>query len=895
VPITFAEIEKFDNGAQFLNADLHVHSFGGSHDVKDSMMTVEAIIDAAVKLGIRILAITDHNNDANTEESIAYAQKYIGQILVVPGVEITTAHGHLLAYFAPKEAANVRNLLGKINIVGKLGDQDAHTAMSMADVIKETERLGGICIAAHIDRAKNGFETLVQGYPNWKRDIILSSGLYGLEFDDATKLVWYSDSDESNANGAERRKLMTARGNVAALIGRPDLAHIQGSDAHSLKDFSTGRTGKILTRFKVNELSYEAFRTAITDCEARVRAVASIPRSLPRILGMQITGGFLDAETYHFSDNLNCFIGGRGTGKSSALQTLAHGLGINDELESHDNCPGTVVIYCEDENGIRYRYERVQGSEPIVKAKNEGDIADVPVDAFRVEYYRQGELAEVAKDPLKNPLLLQQFLDRHLLLTDLVGREKQLVAALEQNSAQLIPLEGNASQLPAKNVALAEINKKLAIAEEGKLKDIAAEQGQLSNEKNLALSLCGIRDEYKRGLTLANFLRDYVAAEALTKPLTNAPASNAALLKIKTAIDGVNATLAGKEKEIASSFVTAVQEITSALAELKQSQAQLEATLNVKITDLQKKGLSGNIAELQTLLKQKGTLTQEITKISGQSPQLAQLRADRRQFLADLEQVRAELMQRRNGQLVSINQNLAATIQDYIVFVRYEPAGIIDEFKKFILDKMHGSYFPEDLTERFCSRMSPPELAKLVLSQDLKGISNGGGVDEEWAAQICSKLRFYNLLHSLEVMWKTPCPIISVKTKAAKPKSIPVNQLSDGQKHTILLTIAMLAESNIPLVIDQPEDDLDNAFIFTAVVKALRTIKERRQVVLVTHNANIAVLGDAELLLPMRRNGDGGSAFDYGSIDKTETKKAVLNILEGGDLAFRRRREIYGH
>jgi DNA repair ATPase RecN len=105
----------------------------------------------------------------------------------------------------------------------------------------------------------------------------------------------------------------------------------------------------------------------------------------------------------------------------------------------------------------------------------------------------------------------------------------------------------------------------------------------------------------------------------------------------------------------------------------------------------------------------------------------------------------------------------------------------------------------------------------------------------------------------------------------------------------------MLAESNIPLVIDQPEDDLDNAFIFDAVVKTLRSIKERRQVILVTHNANIAVLGDAELLLPMKRSGDGGAAFDTGSIDKTETKQAALKILEGGDLAFRRRKEIYGH
>jgi type I restriction enzyme, R subunit len=112
---------------------------------------------------------------------------------------------------------------------------------------------------------------------------------------------------------------------------------------------------------------------------------------------------------------------------------------------------------------------------------------------------------------------------------------------------------------------------------------------------------------------------------------------------------------------------------------------------------------------------------------------------------------------------------------------------------------------------------------------------------------------------------------------------------------TILLTIAMLAESNLPLIMDQPEDDLDNAFIFKSVVSTLRSIKERRQVILVTHNANIAILGDSELLFPMKRNGDKGEGFDRGSIDRNETRVAIQNILEGGELAFRRRKEIYGY
>jgi ABC-type lipoprotein export system ATPase subunit len=104
----------------------------------------------------------------------------------------------------------------------------------------------------------------------------------------------------------------------------------------------------------------------------------------------------------------------------------------------------------------------------------------------------------------------------------------------------------------------------------------------------------------------------------------------------------------------------------------------------------------------------------------------------------------------------------------------------------------------------------------------------------------------------------------------------------------------MLAQSNDPLLIDQPEDELDNAFICKSVVKTLRFIKERRQVLVVTHNANIAVLGDSELLFPMRRQGEKGKAVERGSIDRRATNQAAQDVLEGGTAAFLRRKALYG-
>ena len=221
---------------------------------------------------------------------------------------------------------------------------------------------------------------------------------------------------------------------------------------------------------KLAELSFSAFRVALIDPTARVRASASVPRTIPRVLGVAMTGGFLHEEKIHFSDNLNCLIGGRGAGKSTAIRAIAYALGLNDDFGDFDNCPDSVTLFCEDANGVAYRYVRTRGGDIDVKAKEDRSVIDVPVDAFHVEYFGQGELGKVAEDPLKHPELFQQFLDRHTSLRDLVETEEALVTSLRENAGRLNPLETAFAQLAAKKQSLLEIEKKLKIAEEGNLR-----------------------------------------------------------------------------------------------------------------------------------------------------------------------------------------------------------------------------------------------------------------------------------------------------------------------------------------------------------------------------------------------------------------------------------------
>ena len=104
-------------------------------------------------------------------------------------------------------------------------------------------------------------------------------------------------------------------------------------------------------------------------------------------------------------------------------------------------------------------------------------------------------------------------------------------------------------------------------------------------------------------------------------------------------------------------------------------------------------------------------------------------------------------------------------------------------------------------------------------------------------------------------------------------------KLSLGQQQSVLLALMLSAESSCPLIIDQPEDNLDGEFIYATLVPVLRRAKERRQVIIVTHNPNVAVLGDAELIIVMKAFNDRGTIVSRGSIDNPDTRSAACAIL----------------
>jgi histidinol phosphatase-like PHP family hydrolase len=131
-----AEITNLLRGAKFYRADMHIHSYRASHDVRDAGMTGEAFVETALAQGLGVIAITDHNEISNVDAALKAAEGT--GLLVVPGVELSTPQGHLLAYVPTLDA--LQRFYGRLNIVDR-GGPNSRCQNSMLDCLNQMHAL----------------------------------------------------------------------------------------------------------------------------------------------------------------------------------------------------------------------------------------------------------------------------------------------------------------------------------------------------------------------------------------------------------------------------------------------------------------------------------------------------------------------------------------------------------------------------------------------------------------------------------------------------------------------------------------------------------------------------------------------------------------------------------
>ena len=278
----------------------------------------------------------------------------------------------------------------------------------------------------------------------------------------------------------------------------------------------------------------------------------------------------------------------------------------------------------------------------------------------------------------------------------------------------------------------------------------------------------------------------------------------------------------------------------------------------------------------------------------------------RRDILKARLELKSKLFTTRQAFATVMNNNLATTVVDYRVTIRFHeglPSNDLENLTKTAMG-WRTSQVPK--ASLIASQLSPITLLDAINRnvtnklEQVVDVDNNRVFSKSEADDILTTMGKWVTKSALERCAFEDRPEIKVSkavVMADESKTYQVRDfsiLSLGQQQSILLSILLFSKSKTPLIIDQPEDNLDSEFIYKTLVRSLRSIKEHRQVIIVTHNANIAVLGDAELIIPLRGASELSVIRDRGSIDTTETKDIVCTILEGSRKAFKRRQEVYG-
>ena len=877
---------RLPNGARFRRADLHIHSYGASFDVTDATMTPEAIVDTAIAERLEVIAITDHNSIAGVERAASHVKGR--SLLVVPAVELTTTQGHLLVYMPTQEA--LTDFVGKLTLSAA---RDYYTN-GLEQCVALAGQLGGFAIAAHIE-VDSGFDAKIPGYTPVKAGFLNQEHLLALEIKNTAAADWYTARDSEG----ERARLAKERRQKLGI--EEDLPKVMSSDAHTLKALGRNAAGdRRVSRLKMDQLTFDALRIALMEGAVRCRLEEQVPESLPRIIGMHFQGGFLDDQTVHFSPNMTCIIGGRGTGKSTLLESLRAVSGNdakNDLIDSDEVGADTITLWYSDETGTTHTLVRNRGDW----VRN---LDDQNGPSFlRIEGYGQGETAETIQHCGKEPAILVKFLDRFVDMGAELEKEKVLIRQLREKSKVIAELDEDVKSLGRYRELRNVTATKIATLKKEKATEVIELEESLAKEK----LYCRELEEWLLAITAPSDgelgIADYV--NGIDESVVRVGKDELeAIKKACAALQQDVRTTSSQSKERRDAFAKIIRvHITAWRAKEAAERGQIEA----KRKALEEAGVRLDMPFIRKVTADAATYEKRVRELEQKALTLKQARIERKKVVATRLSLRGDIFTKRTGMAVAMNGNLAATGEDgFQVVLKFREGCLSSECQQIIVDAMSFRTSRVSRAEALVRQLTLPGLLGALDRMDKTAFAkvvDAAGTplfSDDDAAQLIELLGAEAARAKIEECAFEDLPSINVQGSvvggAGTPKVVKRDfaNLSLGQQQSIVLSMLLFSDSQDPLVIDQPEDNLDSLFIAKVLVANLRKIKERRQVVVVTHNPNIAVLSDTELIVPLRASSEKATIAERGSIDTVVTQKHVCRILEGGEAAFRKRAKIYG-
>ncbi len=895
-------------GSRWWRVDLHTHS-PASHDFKGGNASKQpdwaAWVEAAKQAQLDAAALTDHNTPNGILE-IKAAAAASGGLIVFPGVEVTVGGVHLLCVFDPKsDRDEVTQLLADLGIrATQFGNEDATSNKSVVEAIEIAAAAGAVVVGAHV----NGPKGLVQALEGQER-------IKALRCPDlsAAELVFVPPNKQGNPEWLDPRAVNVQRWLDGSQPDLPRVTQVWSSDSHSEREL-----GRHYTWIKMTRPDLDGVRLALLDGEGSVRPSmdAGDPNDHAGNLIESITVGSAkyigqpSPLTIGFNPWLNAIIGSRGTGKSTLIDLLRVALRREGELGSSNVttlrkafddrmqipanraaegllCAETNVevvyrkdgerfVLAWDRQGLRPAITRIEGDERKAEA---GDIRE----RFPIRIYSQKQLFELARDP--NALL--DVIDD----SDEVGGaelDRALQALAEKYlalRAEFRSLRARAADLPQREAALADVRRKLEILQQGghavalqTFRSRSQQDGTWESIRSAVAARIEAVGNAAEELTVADL--DFGKETTLEGPLHALERVHAELRDVVAAARAtILETIAATQARI-TSFQSGAD-----LSKWRAAVAESERAYHAVTTKLAEAGI-GNPEEFRVLLQRSAALEREIAGLRNRQAVAAIREQEAEDTLRRCRQLRVEWTVRRatfagsqttSGIKVAISSfsgrtDLGEYVRDALSIERFDSdcEQIVAE-----INGADGAAWSFDRLDNVVARLRE-FLADPTAQLPTK--------DRRFAVALrklqperLDRLALYLPADEVEINFRDP------RQKDADWRNLV--QGSPGQQTAALLTF-VLGYGTEPIVLDQPEDDLDNSLITELVVRRLKETKASRQVIVVTHNPNIVVHGDAELIVSLTSHAGQTAVAFQGGLQEQGARDEICKVMEGGTKAF---------
>lgn len=612
---------------------------------------------------------------------------------------------------------------------------------------------------------------------------------------------------------------------------------------------------------------------------------------------------FKDKFKIEFSDRLNCIMGGRGTGKSTILHFIKSTLDPESEndnttysLLKNNLNQGEIILKIQAEDGNIYNISKHFNDEPHPEVPSTGEIFPIKniLSDISCDIYPAARIEEIGRKPEDRLLLIDKMQPKEI--EPLKDEIKTIQITLDKNAQEIKTIKAKYNQKMGKIRDFESVADEIKIHKKSKPKDLDDKIDKEFEKEGKKLKTR--RQEKKFIEKLLEFFDEtQTAVDELTEDVSDFKKNN----------DLKDYNFVNKEimSSAANIYTDTVAKIKSKLKEIKNILTLSEnetAVIKENISQLHdkqqgeynkiKKKIESNrqyynkLEELSKREDQWKGLKKECSEIEQKKKRIEE---ERKKLVLKLNKKKQEIYSNRLDIVEKLNNEFNGEIK-----IILQIGGLLDEYENTLKDSLRGSGIRyNELVPRIVQHFPPDKFAEIIHNKDIEKLKSIFHIDETRAEALITALYETSGIYEIESIYCQDLPNFYLKIEkgstTTKDNYVKSDELSTGQRCTTVLPI-VFAVSNNPLIIDQPEDNLDNKYITQSIYKIINDQKKKRQLIFITHNPNIPVLSNSEFNLFLNFH-THSEILSEGSID--DVKDSILKILEGGEEAFRLRNKIY--